>query len=261
MNDILEHRRGLLGTLFIHAVVIALLLFFGFRTPLPLPAEQGILVNFGTDENGSGPVEPSLDQVAAQQETVQPKTPEGNLTQDYEEAPAIEKKETKKPVQKQKKTPQVVTNKEKKTTTEEPKVNPKALYTGRKTEGGESSSEGETTGTGNQGVLNGSPEATVHGPGGGTGNSGISFSLAGRGSLSLPAPEYSYQVEGKVVVEVLVDREGNVISATPGVKGSTTLNKNLLNAAKKAALTAKFNRKPDAPAAQKGTITYHFILQ
>jgi len=47
----------------------------------------------------------------------------------------------------------------------------------------------------------------------------------------------------------------------PGVKGSTTLDANLLAAAKRAALKAKFDKKPDAPAYQKGTITYYFKLQ
>ncbi|HYX07424.1 MAG TPA: TonB family protein, partial [Bacteroidales bacterium] len=86
-------------------------------------------------------------------------------------------------------------------------------------------------------------------------------SLAGRNPLLLPKPDYNYQVEGKVVVEVTVDRLGNVTNAVAGVRGSTTLDENLLNAAKKAALRARFDTKPDAPAYQKGTITYHFMLQ
>jgi len=63
------------------------------------------------------------------------------------------------------------------------------------------------------------------------------------------------------VVEVTVDRYGNVTKAIPGEKGSTTLNDHLHRAAKEAALSAKFERKPNAPAYQKGTITYHFILR
>ena len=47
---------------------------------------------------------------------------------------------------------------------------------------------------------------------------------------------YDYQEEGKVVVEVSVDRSGKVIQARPGIKGSTTLDDYLLNVAKEAAL-------------------------
>ena len=93
------------------------------------------------------------------------------------------------------------------------------------------------------------------------GTNGTSFSLAGRNPESLPKPEYYKQIEGKVVVEITVDKYGNVTDAIPGAKGSTTLDANLLDAAKKAALKAKFDKKPDAPAYQKGTITYYFKLQ
>ena len=41
----------------------------------------------------------------------------------------------------------------------------------------------------------------------------------------------------------------------------TTLDENLLKAAKDAAILARFDRKPDAPAFQKGTITYIFMLR
>ena len=48
--------------------------------------------------------------------------------------------------------------------------------------------------------------------------------------------------------------------ATPGARGTSTLNKILLDAAEKAARQAKFSRKPDA-IEQTGTITYTFKLQ
>lgn len=263
MMDIFSHKRGLIGTVIAHTIILFLLMFFGLRTPLPLPEEQGILVNFGTDLTGSGSSEPLMNIPPPQQEkTVPAEKKEGVLTQDFEEAPVIEKKqETKKPVEKKTETKPVVKQEVKEPVKEEPKVNPRALYTGRKTSGEPSTGEGEGTGQGNQGAADGSPDATARGQGSGTGSGGIQFSLSGRSYLSLPAPDYKYQVEGTVVVEILVDREGNVIGAIPGVKGSTTLNENLLQAAKNAALKAKFSRKPDAPATQKGTITYHFLLQ
>ena len=52
MEYLREHRTGIIGTLITHGVVLALLLFFGFFTPLPLPGEEGILVNFGDSETG-----------------------------------------------------------------------------------------------------------------------------------------------------------------------------------------------------------------
>ena len=78
---------------------------------------------------------------------------------------------------------------------------------------------------GNQGVGIGSIDSYVYGEGSDTGTEGVSFDLAGRQARSLPKPKYDNQSEGKVVVEITVDR------------------------------------KPDAPRIQKGTITYHFILR
>ena len=93
------------------------------------------------------------------------------------------------------------------------------------------------------------------------GTSGISYDLQGRGFQLLPKPKYDYQGEGKIVVEVSVDRSGKVTQATPGAKGSNTLDEYLLTVAKEAALKATFEPKPGAPLIQKGTITYNFILK
>lgn len=90
---------------------------------------------------------------------------------------------------------------------------------------------------------------------------GISYNLQGRGIQSLPAPKYDYQGEGRVVVEISVDRIGKVVQAIPGIKGSTTLDEYLLKVAREAALEARFDSMPDAPAVQKGTITYNFMIK
>lgn len=54
-----EKKKGLIGTVIFHTIVILLLIFLGFFTPLPLPGEEGILVNFGNTDNGLGDREPS----------------------------------------------------------------------------------------------------------------------------------------------------------------------------------------------------------
>jgi len=130
-----------------------------------------------------------------------------------------------------------------------------------KNAGTTSKSEGEAGGTGNQGVQTGSVDSKNRGEGSGLGTQGISYDLGGRGFQSLPKPNYDYQGEGKVVVEVSVDRSGKVTQAIPGSKGSTTLDEYLLKVAKEAALKARFEPKSDAPAVQKGTITYNFVLR
>ncbi len=124
---------------------------------------------------------------------------------------------------------------------------------------------GEGTGTtvGNQGDPTGSVDSKNRGPGGGRG-AGISFNLDGRSVMGgLAKPEYSVNDYGDVVVTITVNKEGEVINAVPGAKGTTTTNSTLWEAARKAAVSAKFNKltAPDAPVYQKGSITYKFKLQ
>ncbi len=86
--------------------------------------------------------------------------------------------------------------------------------------------------------------------------------LAGRtvvGSLLLPS--YGVQKSGRVVVRIMVDREGNVTDAIPGIEGTTVQDRSLWSAAKQAALQAHFNANPKAPVLQEGTITYIFKLK
>ena len=270
-ND--QYRQtGVITTIIFHVLLILLFVYYGFTTPLPLPAEQGIMVNFGNDLQGFGneeprfsePSKPVVDQQSQpEEEKVEEK---GKLTQDFEEAPAIKapdkketKKKTEKPVVKAKETTKTATKPE--PVKEERKPNPLALYKGRGSETSTSTNEGIAGGQGNQGNPTGSPDSKNYSNIESTGGNGVSYNLSGRSHLNLPKPYYNCQTEGTVVVEVTVDQKGNVTQAVPGVKGSTELDKCLLDAAKQAALLAKFNTKTNAPAYQKGTITYRFKLQ
>ena len=85
--------------------------------------------------------------------------------------------------------------------------------------------------------------------------------LAGRSvNGTLPRPSYAVQKDGIVVVEICVDKYGNVQKAVAGAEGTTGTDKTLWQAARKAALGAHFKMSSDAPALQKGTITYIFKL-
>ena len=95
--------------------------------------------------------------------------------------------------------------------------------------------------------------------GSGISSTGDAYQLGGRKAINKPKPKGN-QIEGKVVVMITVDRTGNVTYANAGIKGSTTLNKELLERAKRAALKTKFNVKQDAPSNQYGKIIYDFKL-
>lgn len=263
--------RSLIITIGFHLILLLIGLYLGFTTKLPLPAEKGILINFGDVEMAKGAEEPRYNdrpenkpkQQEVKEKAAETKDKEKIMTQDYEESAAIKeqnkskKKETVKTKTEVKK-PKATEKKTEEVKKPEPVINKNALFKGRKSNTDYTGSEGVgTSGTGNQGALSGSENATDRSLYGGTGG-GPSFSLAGRNYVLLPKPDIKTQKEGKVVVEIKVDRAGNVISAIPGVKGSTTLESSLLNAAKRAALSSKFDSKGDAAFEQTGTITYIF---
>lgn len=123
---------------------------------------------------------------------------------------------------------------------------------GTGTGGGNGSGNGTGTGSGT-GSGNGS------GNGGGNG-SGSGYSLGNRKALNKPQPDYTCQEQGRVAVQVSVDRNGKTISVTAGVQGTTNTAKCLLDQARIAAMNTKWQADPDAPEKQVGKIIYTFSL-
>jgi colicin import membrane protein len=282
-----EKVKAFAGTAMIYVVVFVILLLFGFSMPAIPPPEEGILVNFGTDETGIGLIEPSPP--ASQEEASAPATvaavnsnEEPLLTQNNEEAPVVKKID---PEAEKKRLDKIEADKKHREEVEAERIRKEQEETERKrieaeqkrqsdimnrtknalanskNAGTTSTGEGITGGAGNQGVPTGSVDSRNHAIGSGTGDSGISYNLGGRRSLKLPLPKYDYQNEGIVVVEVYVDRTGKVTQAIPGKKGSTILDTYLVKVAQDAAMEAIFEVKNDAPVVQKGTITYTFKLK
>ncbi len=91
------------------------------------------------------------------------------------------------------------------------------------------------------------------------GDSNVEYFLKDRFHKKLPIPVYLAQTGGKVKVNIIVDRSGNVVKAEPIVKPE--LSEQILSFAKTAALRTKFNPSPEAPAQQAGYIQYNFIPQ
>ncbi len=287
-----DKKKGIFASILIHTGILAFLIFAGFSVKPAPQIEEGIMVNFGTDKTGEGLIEPSPPTVQEKasppprSKTVAKPKDEPLLTQNTEEAPAVkkvdpelvkkklEKIEADKRIKEELNAERIRKQQEelerKKVEAEQQRQSDimnrtKNALANSRNAGTNSTGEGITGGPGNQGVMSGSINSKVRGEGGGsgngTGNKGISYDLQGRGFQALPSPKYDYQGEGKVVVEVSVDRSGKVIQAIPGVKGSTTLDEYLLKVAKDAAVGARFAVKQDAPAVQKGTITYNFVLK
>jgi len=93
-----------------------------------------------------------------------------------------------------------------------------------------------------------------------TGESNIVYYLENRYHVSLPIPVYLTQGGGKIIIEIVVDRQGKVIQAGPKA-GQKIRDEQIMYYAQAAALQTVFNADPKAAQHQKGTIHYNFIAQ
>lgn len=134
-------------------------------------------------------------------------------------------------------------------------VNPRALFRQN------ASGPDEAHDAGNPHAMRGERE-TASGTGTGLKPDGfdqLDKGLQGRGLAgALPAPDYPGNAAGKVVIRVTVDRGGKVTAAVYEPEGSTTSAAQLVEAARKAALKARFTESESF--VQGGTITYVFKL-
>lgn len=111
-----------------------------------------------------------------------------------------------------------------------------------------------------QTTSDGDPYATSYygSPGSGSGTGG--YGLNGRSLLSKGKVQQDCNEEGRVVVKITVDRNGNVINATPGVRGTTNNHPCLLEPARKTAFLHKWNLDSNAPDQQIGFVLVNFKL-
>jgi TonB family protein len=114
-------------------------------------------------------------------------------------------------------------------------------------------------GTGGTGTGDGGGNGPGVGPGSGPGFGGGKYGidLKGRAVVRPPKLPSDTQEEGKVVVEITVDSEGNVTEANPNGRGTTTSSAMLKAKARQAAMQTKFNVDGKFEE-QKGTITIIF---
>ncbi len=275
MNTTAEVRsdkwKALTGTLLFHGVIFLFFFLYVFKNPDPplFSDAAGVEVNFGYMEDGTGDVQPEPETQTAtavpQQKQQEVKEEDDEvMTQDVEEAPVIQKKEVKKEI---KKTPEP--KKPEKEPVKQPVVNQNALYKPKSKTG----SEGETGNPGDQGIEAGSLYSKNHGTEMGHGDhgdgdgingnadKGYSFSLEGRTVRVAPKISDDSQDQGKVVVDVTVDKLGNVVNVSAPARGSTTTNGNLVRKSKEAAMKTKFSPSPKGVEEQRGTITFVFIVR
>lgn len=260
-----NYPKAFAATGVILAAIMLLCYFIVFHTPPPQEdGTGGILVNYGTVDEGMGNdymnvEEPSMaenanntkpDKVTPTPPTEQKsQTDDGDdvLTQNNEDAPEVTPS-SKKPTNTVATTP---TKPDKK-----PTVNSNALYKGP-TNG--ASGEGDGTGStpGNQGKTTGST-LTNNYNGTGSGNGGSSLAMAQRNFVSKPSIDDNGRHTGKVVVDIRVDRNGNVVYCRAGGRGTTISDSGLLQKCEDAVRNSRLNSLETAPDPQIGQVVFVF---
>ena len=271
--DTTHKRKSTLLTSVILIAFLWIIFSFGMQYQDP-PAEYGIALNFGTTEQGSEKPKNTLVKKAPVKEIEEEKLKEvveevskeiineEVLSQTEKDAPTIEKpkevlkKEVPKKVElkEEKPVPKPIPKKPSKNTLKAFENLLKGTTSDSKPTG-----EGDDDKEGLKGDKKGDPTSTKYY--GNTGKSGDSnYNLAGREALGKPIELPDCQEEGTVVVSIEVDKNGKVIRAVAGVKGTTNSANCLLKPAREAALRTTWNADPNAPSKQKGTIIYKFSL-
>jgi hypothetical protein len=250
------------------AALLALSFFIAIGTfkPAEDAGMGGMVVNYGTSVEGMGTdytsiEEPSADpnanhqlpdKVVPDQKVTPTKSVESSdkeiTTQNTEEAVSVSTKKNTKPS-----VPTAATTEK----PAKPTVNQNALYKGKSNKG---TGQGDGTGTtpGNQGSVNGDPLANNYGEGGsGFGNTPIAL----RRFTNLVTPEDNGQKTGKIAVRITVNKQGIVIDATPGVKGTTLQDLDLWAKCKAAVMGARLNQSDSAPDLQVGVVVFNFKVK
>ena len=274
--------QGIIGTVVVHLIILLILFVVTLHAATP-EEESGVPVMLGSAELSQGDADPyTLTEVDVLDE-LQPETAPADpsvetpseqemLTQDLEETVAMKpqkkpvkpKTEVKTPPKKQPEQPKQPTKTPEQIAAEKRAAAEKAAAeeAAKKIAGafGKGSSMGNrgagTTGSGVQGSPTGNSNT-----GKSTGVGGVgSWDLNGRSLTgSLPIPVYNVQDEGRVVVTIVVNPSGRVISTSIN-KRTNTVSTALRRAAEEAARKARFN-VTDGVNNQTGTITYYFKLR
>lgn len=275
--------------------VLLLLMFYIGLTYMEPPIESGITVNFGALEFGMGeeqpkkkvkttpvkkpvvkeeaPVEKVEPEEKAVPETVSEEKPsEKLLTQENEESIKIKQQQEaeRRAEEAAKKAKEEAERKEREKKAAEEKIRKEqeakkqeldALLGGlNNAEGDVAKGEGDDQLAGDKGRPDGDPYATTYYGSPGVGSGAGGYGLSGRSLADSGKVKQDCNQEGRVVVKIVVDQNGKVIQATPGVKGTTNNDPCLLDPARKTAYLHRWKPDSEAPNQQIGFVVVNFKL-
>lgn len=292
MSQEFESKKNIQAGSYTAVVCILMLVIFIFvkwgMPPGPPPiVDEGIEVNLGNSDAGLGndqPFEPGEPAPASQQTAYVP--PKAEVAKEDvkdietddkdEDAPVIKKPPVAKPEATKVPEKEVVKSKPVKNPTPAetpapPVPRAKAVFkgvNGSGTGGNEATTykkggnEGIAGGNGDQGRAGGNPDSKNY-TGGGRGNSGIAIKsgLSGRSFTRIHSYTDDFNENATVAVDIKVDQNGNVISASYQPRGSTTSESFFKEKAVEIVRKSKLNSNPNGPDEQTGTVLVKFKVR
>ncbi|MBS1628343.1 MAG: hypothetical protein JSR09_00910 [Bacteroidetes bacterium] len=282
MQASFEIQKNIKASIYTVAICIAIaLILFLLQWTLPqIPPpvlNEGIEVNLGNSETGSGDIPPQVpgDPSSTQETNATPPPSTAannntNITPDETNtdvnAPAVNNSNKSTP--RTNASTNVKHNQSTNTTAVVPKPKkPKAVYGGgtNNNNGGNNAdsyngvrNQGVAGGNGDQGKPNGNPNSDSYNGNAASGNSGVSIrsGLNGRRFTKLPSFQDDFNENAKVAVDITVSKDGSVTQAIINPRGTTTTNPNIRNIALRKARLLKLNAGTDDE--QTGTIVFNF---
>ena len=263
-----EKKSAVITTL-ITALMILLFFLLGLKYNDP-PISFGMEVNFGNATQGMGKTQTEKPVVAEKTPQPIPKKTSFKAAPKRATQPKVATQETSDvavPTKTEKKQTPPVKEIPKKVEPPKPKVdqstkNILSKLVNQKNTQQKTAQQGEGNNQlqGDKGKIEGNPYANSYFNLAGPGGMGKGFGLNGRRLESRGKVTQLCNQEGVVVVRITVNRQGNVIQAEPGVKGTTNTHPCLLQPARETALLHKWFPDTKAPSQQIGFVVIQFKL-
>ena len=273
-------KIGMAVSIGIHAILALLFVFImAWRAPNPPHPEYGVILNFGMDEAGSGDVQPETtptEEVQEVEETEEaPETVQDQVDEDVtEEVEPVEETEESAVTTEQESPVQVPEETEEQQVeqpreqVQEPVEAPaekqpeKQEKEQRKVESAypakdaaETPSQGDKTGTGDQGDPEGQlDERALYGNQGGGG--GSSLNLEGWNWDWIPRPEDTSSDNGRLVFEITVNADGEVVRVRTLERSVSPAVEKLYRAEVEKLTFSRKSSSGSAPPLSTGTITF-----
>jgi len=271
-----HEQKSFLITIFMVILLLFLFSFIGLKYIDP-PIEYGMEVNLGSNYTGKGlksaneeVLDPKTDKLNTSKEDINLEKPE--ISKTTPSKVATQKNSNSEVVDKPSKDSLITINKkneprlvQKNNEVKKPKVSDvtKSIISNLmniESKSERTQGEGETEGLSDQGKSKGDPYSTMYYGQEGRGGQGVGYGLSGRNLQVNGKETQDCNESGTVVVRIVVNKLGEVVSAKPGVKGTTNNDPCLLKPAQNTALMHRWFPDANAPEKQIGFVVIEFKL-